>query len=73
MIARKKKKSSHQSSHSCGCSGNGRDDLASDAFGLESVCRLDGVHPGSEGRRRSHKVHVAVAVVVLFKLQRAHL
>lgn len=64
---------SHQSSHGGRCRGDGGDDLAGDPLGLEPVGRLDGVHPGSEGGRRRDKVHVAVEVVVLLKLQRAHL
>lgn len=64
---------SHQSSHSSCCCGDSGDDLASDAFGLESVSGLDGVHPGPESRCRCDKVHVAVAVVVLLKLQWTHL
>lgn len=66
-------KSSHQSSDSSCCRGNSGNDLASDAFGLESVGWLDGIHSGSQSRRRCNKVHVAVAIIVLLELQWAHL
>lgn len=60
---------SHQSSHSSGCCGDSGDDLPSDAFGLQSVCWLDRVHPGSDGGCRRDKIDVTVAVIILFKLK----